>query len=114
VQARFARQRLHALQHEPSRELRWIRRTAGLLRQHRHALMHDAYMQIPRLRNRSSTADIFAGDQSDSTHKTSSPGVGRLPKCEFEHNLGLAGQLPTADAVTKLQSALATTPQPQK
>jgi hypothetical protein len=41
-------------------------------------------------------------------------GTGHAEFSEFKHNLSLAGQLATADAVSKLQSALAKTPELQK
>ncbi|QGZ54164.1 hypothetical protein [Paraburkholderia acidiphila] len=41
-------------------------------------------------------------------------GTGHAEFSEFKHNLGLAGQLATVDAVSKLQSALAKAPELQK
>lgn len=41
-------------------------------------------------------------------------GTGHAEFSQFKHNFGLAGQLATADAVTRLQSALATAPELQK
>ncbi|WP_321964343.1 hypothetical protein [Paraburkholderia sp. J7] len=41
-------------------------------------------------------------------------GSGHAEFSEFKHNLGLAGQLATVDAVSKLQSALAKAPELQK
>jgi hypothetical protein len=90
---------------------------------------HLDYVITPTIKTTSSSASLLTwpptdfsvtlactvADPSGQTVVTEDvTGTGHAEFSEFKHNLGLAGQIATADAVSQLQSALAKAPELQK
>ncbi|WP_321929396.1 hypothetical protein [Paraburkholderia guartelaensis] len=90
---------------------------------------HLDYVITPTIKTTSSSPSLLTWPPTDfsvtlactvtdpsgqTVNTTDVTGTGHAEFSEFKRNFSLAGQLATADAVTKLQSALATAPELQK